>query len=275
MRSQYINMPTAHADFWINRAIRVCSRRTPDENRERKNMHAATTRSIIAAAGLAAIGLVAWPHQATPPLAQQGVPTVHRDVALVDITTLLTDERAFDTALFNDVLGPTGAEEQLFTALSTATSTSEATTLLDATGASPIFSGDFNGAESRLFEGLYLDTLASEDQLNQALGITPTASETAILADYTGLPEAPLPTGDVLPVVGASGFDSDLTTIANGEFTLALGDFEGFLSNLATDTSGLSDVSTLLTDLSSSFSDLSNLSPDLSTILADLTGGLL
>jgi hypothetical protein len=71
MGSRHSNMPTAHADFWINRAIRVCSRRTPDENRERKTMHAATTRSIIAAAGLAAIGLVAWPHQATPPLAQQ------------------------------------------------------------------------------------------------------------------------------------------------------------------------------------------------------------
>jgi hypothetical protein len=275
MGSPHSNMPTAHADFWINRAIRVCSRRTPDENRERKTMNAATKRTIIATAALAAAELFgSLPFDGTT-ATQQGVPTVHRDVALVDITTLLTDEGTFDTALFNDVLGPTGAEEQLFTALATATSTSEATTLLDATGASPIFSGDFNGAESRLFEGLYLDTLASEDQLNQALGITPTASETAILADYTSLPEAPLPTGDVLPVVGATGFDTDLTNIGNGEFTLALGDFEGFLSNLATDTSGLSDLSTVFTDLSSSFSDLSNLSPDLSTILADLTGGLL
>ncbi len=92
----------------------------------------------------------------------------------------------------------------------------EATTLLDATGASPVFSGDFNGAESRLFEGLYLDTLASEDQLTQALGITPAASEAAILADYTDpLGRRYAATGDVLPVVGASGFDTDLTTIAN------------------------------------------------------------
>jgi len=236
-------------------------------------MNAATKRTIIATAALAAAGLFgSLPYEGSTQ-AQQGAPTVHRDVALVDI---LTDESAFDTALFNDVLGPTGAEEQLFSALSTAIGAGPATTLLDATGASPLFSGDFNGAESRLFEGLYLDTLASEDQLNQLLGVSPTASETAILADYTSLPEAPLPTGDVLPVVGASGFDSDLTTIANGEFTLAFTDFEGFLANLATDTSGLSDVSTLLTDLSSSFSDLStSLTPDLSAILADLSGGLL
>jgi hypothetical protein len=230
-------------------------------------MHAGTKRIVIGAAALTAAGLIgSLPYDGSP-AAQQAVPTVHRDVALVDI---LTDETAFDTLLFNDVLGPTGAEEQLFTALG-----ANAATLLDTNTASPAFSGDFNGAESRLFEGLYLDTLASEDQLNQALGITPTASETAILADYTGLPEAPLPTGDVLPVVGATGFDSDLTTIANGEYTLALSDLEGYLASFATNTSGLSDLSTILTDLSSSFSGLSNLSTDFSTVLADLTGGLL
>jgi len=234
-------------------------------------MHAATTRSIIAAAGLAAIGLVAFPQQA-----QHAVPTVHRDVALVDdFTTLLSDEGTFDNALFNDVLGPTGAEEVLFTDLSTAlgggsTGASEATTLLDATGASPIFSGDFDGAESRLFEGFFLDTLASEDQLNQLLGATPTESEDELLSVFN-TDFVPLPPGTTDPVVVAD-FDTDLTSIANADYTLAGGDFEGFLANLATDTSGLSDVSTLLTDLSSSFSDLSSLSPDLSTILTDLTG---
>jgi hypothetical protein len=229
-------------------------------------MNAATKRTIIATAALAAAGLFgSLPYEGSTQ-AQQGAPTVHRDVALVDI---LTDESAFDTALFNDVLGPTGAEEQLFTALGP-----NAATLLDTNTASPAFSGDFNGAESRLFEGLYLDTLASEDQLNQLLGVTPAASEAAILADYTSLPEAPLPTGDTLPDVGASGFDTDLTTIANAEFADASADFSGFLSNLTTDTSGLGDLGTLFTDLSSSFSDLSNLTPDLSTIFTDL-GGLL
>jgi hypothetical protein len=245
-------------------------------------MNSGTKRTVIAAAALAAAGLFGSLPFDGSSVAQQGVPTVHRDVALVDdFTPLLTDEGTFDTALFNDVLGPTGAEETLFNTLATALSggtldaagTADATTLLDATGANPIFSGDFDGAESRLFEGLYLDTLASEDQLNQLLGATPAESEAAILADYTSLPEAPLPGTDTLPDVGASGFDTDLTSIANDEFSLAAGDFEGFLTNLATDTSGLTDVSTLLTDLSSSFSDLSTgLSTDLSNIVTDLTG---
>jgi hypothetical protein len=250
-------------------------------------MHAGTKRIVIGAAALTAAGLLgSLPFDGTQ-VAQQGVPTVHRDVALVDdFTPLLTDEGTFDTALFNDVLGPTGAEETLFNTLATAlsggtldaTGTADATTLLDATGASPLFSGDFNGAESRLFEGLYLDTLASEDSLNQALGATPTESETAILADYTSLPEAPLPTGDTLPVVGATGFDTDLTTIANGEFSDATADFEGFLTNLSTDSSGLTDFGTLLTDLSDSFSGLSTgLTTDFSTVITDVTsllGGL-
>ena len=125
-------------------------------------MNAATKRTIIATAALAAAGLFgSLPYEGSTQ-AQQGAPTVHRDVALVDITTLLTDEGTLDTALFNDVLGPTGAEEVLFSDLSTALGAPEATTLLDATGASPIFSGDFDGAESRLFEGLFLDTLASK-----------------------------------------------------------------------------------------------------------------
>jgi len=104
------------------------------------------------------------------------------------------------------------------------------------------------------------------------LGATATESETAILADYTGLPEAPLPTGDTLPDVGATGFDTDLTSIANDEFTLATSDFEGYLTSLTGDTSDLSGLSTLLTDLTSSFDGLTNLSTDLSTILTDLGG---
>jgi hypothetical protein len=234
-------------------------------------MHPATKRTLIAGAGLAAAALFgSLPYHG--PWQAQGVPTVHRDVALVDATSaLLGAEGSLDTQFFNDVLGSNGAEATLYNDLATALGASQATTLLDATGASPIYSGDFNGAESRLFEGLYLDTLASEDQLNQALGISATTSETAILNDYTSLPEAPLPTGDTLPVPGVSGFDTDLTTIANGEYTLATSDFEGFLANLATDTSGLGSLSTLLTDFSSSFSDLSNLSTDFSTVISDVT----
>jgi hypothetical protein len=248
---------TAHADFGANVATRQRNRRTPDENRERKTMHAATTQSIIAAAGLAAIGLVAWPDQATPPRAQPAVPTVHRDVALVDDSSILGPETTYDTDFFNSMLGPTGAEEQLYASLG-----SNASTLLDTDGASPVYSGDFNGAESRLFEGVFLDTLASEDQLNQALGVSATDSETAILSDITTNPGPPLPDGDVLPDVGATGFDTDLTSIANDEFTFALGDFEGYLASFAGDADSLSDLGSL--------GDLGGLGTDLSSILGDL-----
>jgi hypothetical protein len=213
-----------------------------------------------------------------PPQAQQGVPTVHRDVALVDdSSTILPPETSFDTELFNSVLGTNGAEEQFYNALATAVGAPEAQTLLDTNTAEPVYSGIFNGAESRIFEGLYLDTLASEDELNQALGVSPDTSEAAILADIAGGP--PLPGTDTLPDVGAGGFDTDLTSIANDEFTLALGDFEGYLGSFAGDSSLLSDLGGGL-DLTSlldpggldlgSLTDLGSLSD-----LGSLLGGLL
>ncbi len=240
-------------------------------------MKAGTKRTVLGAAAVAAAGLFGSLPFDGSSVAQQGVPTVHRDVALVDdYTTLLTDESAYDTALYNDVLGPTGAEEQLFSTLATATSTSEATTDLDATGASPIYSGDFNGAESRLFEGLFLNTLVGEDQLNQSLGATATESETAILAEFTATGGPPIPAGadvtlaDLTSAVGTSSFDTDLTSIANADYSFAAGDFEGYLTSLTGDTTGLTDLSAVLTDFSSSFSDLSNLGTDFSTVLTDL-----
>jgi hypothetical protein len=244
-------------------------------------MHSATKRTLIAGAGLAAAALFgSLPYHGSSQA--QGVPTQHHDVALVDAdATLLLDEGTLDNALFNDVLGPTGAEEVLFNDLSTAlgggaTGTSEATTLLDATGANPIFSGDFNGAESRGFEALFLDGLATEDQVNQALGVTETASQTELLSvfntDFVPIPASTgLTDADLTSAVGSSTFDTDLTTIANADYTLAASDFEGFLSNLATDTTGLGSLGTLLTDFGSSFSDLSNLSTDFSTVITDVT----
>jgi hypothetical protein len=240
-------------------------------------MKAGTKRTVIGAAAVAAAGLFGSLPCDGSSVAQQGVPTVHRDVALVDdYTTLLTDESAYDTALYNDVLGPTGAEEVLYNDLSTALGASDATTVLDATGASPIYSGDFNGAESRLFEGLFLNTLVGEDQINQSLGATATESETAILAEFTSTGGPPIPAGadvtlaDLTSAVGTSSFDTDLTSIANADYTLAAGDLEGYLTSLTADSSSLSDLSTVLTDFSSSFSDLSNLSTDFSTVLTDL-----
>jgi hypothetical protein len=249
-------------------------------------MHSATKRTLVAGAGLAAAALFgSLPYHG--PWQAQGVPIQHHDVALVDVTdaTLLSDEGTFDNALWNDVLGPTGAEEQLFSSLSTALGTPTATTLLDATGANPIYSGDFNGAESRGFEGLFLNSLAAEDQVNQALGVTSTASQTELLSvfntDFVPIPASTdLTAADLAAAVGTSTFDTDLTTIANADYALAASDFEGYLSSLAGDTSSLGDLSTLLSDLTSSLDGLTTgLSTDLSTVISDITsllgGGLL
>ncbi len=253
---------------------------------EGKTMHAATKRLAIGAGALAAAGLFGSLPFNGSMLADQGVPVQHHDVALVDVTdaTLLLDEATLDNALWNDVLGPTGAEEQLFTALANATSTAEATTILDATGASPIYSGDFNGAESRAFEALFLDGLVAQDQVNQLVGVTDTASQAELLniftTDFVPIPASTdLTIGDLTAAVGTSVFDTDLTTIANADYALAVSDFEGYLTALAGDASALGEISTLLTDLSNSFGDLgTNLTTDFSTVLTDVTtllaGGL-
>jgi hypothetical protein len=240
-------------------------------------MHSATKRTLIAGAGLAAAALFgSLPYHG--PWQALGVPTQHHDVALVDAdATLLLDEGTLDNAFWNDVLGPTGAEEQLFSALSTSFGAPTATTLLDATGANPIFSGDFNGAESRGFEALFLEGLAGEDQLNQALGVSETASQTELLSvfntDFVPIPSSTdLTAGDLAAAVGSSTFDTDLTTIANADYTMAVGDLEGYLTSLTADTSSLGDFSTLLTDLSSSFGDLStNLTTDVTAVITDVT----
>lgn len=258
---------------------------SPHQFRGRETMKAVTRRTLIAAGALTAAGLFgSLPYHGS--IQAQGVPIQHHDVALVDdYTTLLTDEGTLDNAFWNDVLGPTGAEEQLFTSLANATSTSEATTLLDATGANPIYSGDFNGAESRAFEALFLNGLVTEDQVNQLLGATSTESQTALLSvfntDFVPIPASTdLTAADLAAAVGTSTFDTDLSTIANADYALAASDFEGYLSSLAGDTGSLGDIGTLLTDLSSSFSDLgTNLTTDFSAVITDITsllgGGLL
>jgi hypothetical protein len=248
-------------------------------------MKAATRRTIIAAGALTAAGLFgSLPyHGSTQAL---GVPIQHHDVTLVDAeATLLLDEAILNNAFWNDVLGPTGAEEQLFSALSSTLGTSEATTLLDATGANPIFSGAFNGAESRGFEALFLNALVGEDQLNQALGVSPLLSQGDLLTVFN-LDFVPIPASsgvtpaELIAALGTPAFDQDLTSIANADYALAASDFEGYLTSLAGDTSALGEIGTLLTDLSNSFSDLgTNLTTDLNAVITDITallgGGLL
>src|ERR1700759_2341848 len=195
-------------------------------------------------------------------MAQQGVPTVHRDVALVDDgSVILPPETTIDTELFNSVLGPSGTEADLYNALVSSVGAPEAETLLDPDGASPLFSGVFNGAESRAFEGLFINTLVSEDELNQLLGVTQGNSETSILSELLTNPGPPIPDstdltiGDLTSAVGTSSFDTDLTTIANAEYSLAFGDFEGYLGSFAGD-----------------LGDRGNLGSDLPAILDGLTG---
>ena len=146
-------------------------------------MNVATKRAVIATAALAAAGLFgSLPYDGSP-VAQQGVPTVHRDVALVDITdaTLLTDEGIYDKVLVTDVVA---GENTLYTDLSNTYSPTVANGLLDTTTALG-GAGDFNGAATAGFDGLYLDGLATEDEVNQLVGISDTTSQTAILADLT------------------------------------------------------------------------------------------
>jgi hypothetical protein len=238
-------------------------------------MQVVTKRALIATAALAAAGLFgSLPYQG--PQAMQGAPTVHRDVALVDdSSTILPPETSFDTTLFNDVLGSTGAEEQLYQSLVTADGATEAQTLLDTDGASPVYSGVFNGAESRAFEGLFINGLVYEDQLNQALGVTELNSQTALLADLVDNPGPSIPgsadvtIADLTNALGTSTFDTDLTQIATADYSDAVTDFEGYLESFAS-SSDLGGLTGILGDLGGG--GLGSLGTDLTTILDGLAG---
>ena len=242
---------------------------------ERKPMHTATKRTLVTAAALAAAGLFAsLPNHGT--VQARGIPIQHHDVALVDSSDILGPETTFDTTVFNDVLGSTGAEEQFYNSIVAADGATLANTLLDTDGASPVYSGIFNGAESRLFEGLFVDTLASEDQVNQLLGVSTADSQTAILADLTGN-SFPLPTGGVEPVVG-TGFDGDLMALANADFAEGYQDLLGYLGSFTGDLGGSTDIlTTLLGDLTGGTAGdgLQLLTGDLGTLLTDLVSGLI
>jgi hypothetical protein len=236
-------------------------------------MHTATKRTLVAGAALAAAGLLgSLPYHG--PVQAQGIPTQHHDVALVDLgDTIVGSETSLDDSLFTSVFGPSGVEAELYNGLATAlgggtSGDNLATALLDATGGSPIYSADFDGALSRLAGGTFFDTWASEDQVNQLLGVSATESQTLILADIEK-DFIPIPTstgltdGDLSSAIGTSTFDTDLTQIANADFTTATGDFEGWLANLPT----------ALADLGGGSGDLGGLSTLIGDLTGDLTGG--
>jgi hypothetical protein len=249
-------------------------------------MQIATKRTLIAAAALTAAGLFgSLPYHGS--VQADGVPVQQHDVALVDLTSdILTPEISFDTEFYNSVLGSTGAEEQLLSSFQAAYGDQLAAYLLDTNTASPDFSGVFNGAESRFFEGAFLDTLAGEDSINQLFGISATDSQQALFDVFTSTGGPPIPDGaDVTAAqlegaIGTSAFDTDLTALANADFASGVADLQGYLSDLVSGAGGLGDLGDLgglgglLGDLGNLGDGTTSLGDLLSGLLGDLTGGL-
>jgi hypothetical protein len=233
-------------------------------------MKTATRRAVVATAALAAAGLFGSLPFDGSSVAQQGVPTVHRDVALVDI---ISDEGTYDTLLYNDL--STGATS-LYNAVDTATNATDANLLLGAGTAPDFFDNLFDGAYNYDGSAYLLDTYAFEDELNQLAGVSATTSETAILNDIAHNPIL-LTTGDTLPTAGATGFDTDLLTLANDDYTTGSTDLTTYLDGLSTSlaTVGSADTSAgftaALTELGTLYTaDASALSTDFTAILTDL-----
>ncbi len=237
---------------------------------EGKTMRTTTKRTLIAAAALTAAGLFgSLPYHGSAQA--QGVPNVHHDVALVDVTNpIVTSEIALDDSLYSGLYGPTtGLYAELYSNAVTALGATTADSLLGTTVAGGA-DGIFDGAANSFSSGVFLDTWAAEDELNQLLGVTATASETAILADIGTDPVALA--GDTLPTAGATGFDADLMTIATADFTNATSEFTTYLDGLPTALGDLGGLSTLLGDLG--LGSLGGLGTDLTTILDGLLGTL-
>ena len=249
-------------------------------------MNPGTRRTVIAAAALAAAGLFGSLPWDGSSLAQQGVPVQHHDIALVDATsdTIIGSETSLDNTLYGDVFGTSGLEASLYNYVDTSLGGG----IIGATGADFLLGtttgadGIFDGAASSFSSGVLLDTWATEDELNQLLGISATTSETAILADINSDPVSLA--GDTLPTAGAAGFDTDLINIADADYAAATTEFANYLSGLG-DLSGLSgllgdlgggSLSGLLGDLGlGSLGDgVGSLGTDLTSLLDGLVGFL-
>jgi hypothetical protein len=241
---------------------------------ERKTMHTATKRALIAAAALtAAVLFGSLPYNGSTQA--QGVPTVHHDVALVDTASdILSLETGLDDQVFQSVFGTTGVEASLYDSFVTAFGADNANILLDTNTAEPLYSGVLNGAVSRLSDSLLYDTWAGESEINSLFGIDPSVSDAAILADINA-DFVPLPTGFDLPVAGDPNFATDLLAIASADMTTGYNDLAGYFVDVAAnlgnlDLGDLGGLGGLLGDLGGG--DLSGL---LTTILGDLGLGSL
>ncbi|MGA9491612.1 MAG: hypothetical protein WBV80_15365 [Mycobacterium sp.] len=236
-------------------------------------MNAKTKRTVIAAAALGAAGLFGSLPFDGASVAQQGVPVQHHDVALVDtaspLDAVIGYETSLDDSLYSGLYSSTGLYAELYNGAVTALTAPVADTLLGTTVAAGA-DGIFDGAANSFSSGVFLDTWAAEDELNQLLGISATTSETAILADIGTDPVALA--GDTLPPAGATGFDTALMTIASADFTASTSDFTAYLASLPTSLGDLGGLSTLLGDLG--LGSLGSLGTELTTLLDGLLGSL-
>ena len=143
--------------------------------------------------------------------------------AVVDLgDTLFDRESSFDTTLNSGVLGG-GSGRDCTTCQSRALGTTEANYLLDTNTVDPVFSGEFNDAESRSSREPFLDGLSGEDHINQLFGATATESQAAILEISPARGPADPRAADVTlaeltTAVDTSAYDTDLTAIANADF---------------------------------------------------------
>ncbi len=120
---------------------------------EGKTMHVTTKRTLVAAAALTAAGLFgSLPYHGSAQA--QGVPNVHHDVALVDVTSpIVTSEIALDDSLYSGLYGSTtGLYAELYDKTVSALGATTADTLLGTTaigGADGIFDGAANSFSRR------------------------------------------------------------------------------------------------------------------------------
>jgi hypothetical protein len=246
-------------------------------------MQTTVKRTLVAATAVTAAGLFgSLPFQSQSQAA--GVATVQHEVALVDFSSDLLDlEAQFNVQISDAVLGAGGLQDQLLTSFQTGFGDDLAAYLLDTNTASPEYSGIFNGAVSRLFEGVFLNGLSYQDQFNQLLGIDQAVSQQAIydmLVDAGGPPippDAGVSLADLLSDVGSADFNTSLMDLADANLALATGDLQGYFADLVANfgtafgDGGALDLGDLLGGLTGGL-DLSDLLGGLD--LSDILGGL-
>lgn len=239
---------------------------------EGTTMHVTTKRATIGAAAIAAAGFFGSLPFGGTPVAQQGAPTVHRDVALVDAVD--TTEIAYINAIHTDVVAPNGFEDSLLTAYGA----TNGPAYLDYSGTGAIFSPEylnaFDGGATQLYDGYLADTVALEDEINGLLGVQ-AADQPALLAalqaDYIGeLPST---------VTVGPNFDAALSLLGTTDDQAALSDFftygEYFLTNLASFSSdGLLTGASLEAGLSALEHLAVNLGGDFTSLVTGLFSSL-